>query len=506
MAFDSELALKVAEKAVSTLESGVKLDLTDTNEAYQLAFSIVGLAMYGIPVAGAILGSLLVVLSQVLFPAKTLDPWDKVRERVEQLIGTKIQESQIKLLQAKIKGFELNIENFKTVLKDFNALEGEAKVKQGQMLRMHFTSFTYVMRTAIPEFQIEEYAVAALPAFAQAVNIYMLLLSDGIKNGVQWGFEENYIANTLRAEFDKMTSSGKSARGLSVEKREDNEDLELLKAAIDAGEQQGWPQELLTTWKEAYAIMIEQFATQTRRAIDQDYVAHVRKYYDQGRKQVKPYKWDEKPNAPYFGNGHKEALALQAVADYDMEMMENVLHYAEMWPFLSGAEVPESTELNLDKEVFRGPYSRYTENSAWSVEKPAPATKRTERITGVRLCVSEDVLSLQVKYGEAWGTEYGLCRKPEKEAEEFELGPDEYIENVNVAHGHKLGSLQFITNKGTIHGPFGKGLHAEPGTLAVNRTGYALTSMYPSHYERHDPEGLEGIILGFRPLVFAKKD
>ncbi|EJP62605.1 Delta endotoxin central region subgroup 1 [Beauveria bassiana ARSEF 2860] len=505
MAFDHELAAKLAEKAIAAAQTGVKMN-TNENEISQLVLSIFAIGLNAIPVVGGVISSVATLLGLAIFPAPSADPWTKVSERVETLIGKKLEEHQVKALQSRMEGFKLNANEYAKVWKIYNDAAPDKKKEHAELLRTHHVGFLTMMRVSIPEFQVDTYAALTLPLFAQAANLHLTLLADGIKHGLDWGYPQEYVANIMPDEFRRMTSSGNAARDMAaIQSRADNTELELLKGAIEAAERLGVAPELIAMWKEAYSTFIEQFATRAKRST-LDYVSHAKRYYTEGRKQVKPYEWVKDAGKPHYGNGYSEGLALQTYADYDLEMLENVLNYAEFWPYLTGeSKMPESSLLNLDREVFRGPYIRYTENAPWSATSPPPVTKRTDRITAVSLCVSEDVRSLQVKYGDTWGPKFGECRKPDIESRSFELQPDEYIENVDIVYGHKLGQLQFTTNKGTVHGPYGDPRHADV-SLAVNHTGYALTSMYSTHYERNDPEGIEGIFFGFRPLLTAKTD
>ncbi|KAM3559099.1 hypothetical protein ARSEF4850_004289 [Beauveria asiatica] len=399
---------------------------------------------------GGVISSFATLLGLAIFPAPTTDPWTEISERVEALIGKKLQEHHVKALQSRMEGFRLNANEYAKVCKSYNDAAPDKKKEHAELLRTHHVGFLTMMRAA---------------------NLHLTLLADGIKHGLDWGYPQEYVANIMPHEFKRMTSSDNSARDMAaIQTRADNTELELLRAAIETAERLGVAPELIAMWKEAYRTFIEQFATRAKRST-LDHVSHAEKYYTEGRKQVKPDEWVQGTGLPYYGNGHAEGLALQTYADYDLEILDNVLNYAEFWPNLAGeSKMPDSSVLNLDREVF--------------------LTKRTDRITAVNLCVSENVRSLQVKYGDTWWPKFGGCRKPEIEQRSFTLEPDEYIENVDIVYGHKLGQLRVITNTGTVHGPYGDPRHADV-SLAVNRTGYGLTSMYSTHYERNDPEGIE---------------
>ncbi|KAM3548070.1 hypothetical protein ARSEF4850_009633 [Beauveria asiatica] len=359
----------------------------------QLVLSVFAVGLNAVPIIGSVLGSLAVVLGMALFPAQTVDPWEKLHERVEALIGAKLQEHQVKQLQSKIDGLGHNQREYASLWRQYQKAAPDSKEKLAEMLRHVHVSFLFVLRAAVPEFQVDDYAAAALLLFAQLANLHMTLLSDGFKHGLEWGLAKECIDVTLRDEFTRLTSPGNSARGLTaLNARADSMELKMFHEAIDAGEANGLPAELIATWKEAYTTMTVKVATRADGS-HLDYISHVKKYYEQGRKQVKPDDWHKFGH--YEGKGTDEGLALQAYSEYDVQMLENVLHYAEFWPYMAGdKEISEASYLNLDREIFRGPYVRYSENVAWSETSPAPVTKRTEKITSVRLCVAEDVTSL----------------------------------------------------------------------------------------------------------------
>src|SRR5699024_10115114 len=101
---------------------------------------------------------------------------------------------------------------------------------------------------------------------------------------------------------------------------------------------------------------------------------------------------------------------------------------------------------NLDREVFFGPFRRYTEGVTWSTSDMAPLRDRWEPITSVYLRGWNSVDAAQIRYGETWGRLGGSMSGGV--ATQLDLSPDEWIDWVEVWSEHnKLGKLTFWTNK-----------------------------------------------------------
>ncbi|OAA57291.1 Delta endotoxin [Cordyceps fumosorosea ARSEF 2679] len=521
MAFDHDLAAKLAEKTFTAVQAGAKATLDNPNEIAQTVLGVMAVSLNAIPVAGSAIAAFAVAMSLIAFPAPKKDPWDQVRQRVEALVGQKLQAAELERLKRSIDGFRTNAETYALVWKAWNDKPADNRAKEAENLRVHHTNSITLLQAGIPAFQSEGHAAAALPLFAAAANQYIALLADGIKQGKEMGWDESHYGKTLVSLFNKATGQdgANAARGL-LDSRDEDADaalLDMAKEALEAAKNLGVDPALMALWQEAYTSLVHKFAIRgdstlgRRDGVTRDLVAHVKRWYVDGRKQVQPRTWvDGKVDGqtmPHYGDGYKQGLALATYADWDLEMVENALNYAELWPYLAGTKGEVSAEAmrNLDREIFRGPYVRYTGNTKFSAQAGPKVEPRSAPITGVKMCAGDNIRMMQVKYGNRWEGEYGKCG-PARDKEEagFELKEGEYITNVDIITGHKLGQLKFITNMGE-YGPYGRRTHADL-PMSVNRTGYALTSMHGTNYAQHDPEGIEGIILGFRPLLTAKKD
>ncbi|KAM3497325.1 hypothetical protein MY10362_009321 [Beauveria mimosiformis] len=493
--FDDETALKLANAALTAAKGGVSISASDGNAVYSYIFSVFALGVGLVPVVGPVLSSICGLLGAILFPAKT-DPdavWNSLRPKIESLIGEKMTDGQVKALRQKVQGFADNMAAFTGVFNDYETATGDNKAKQGEALRTHLIAFLSVLRAGIPEFQIEDYAVASLPLFTQAANIQLSLLADGVRNGEAWGFTKDYVAHTLQKEFDLLTVSS-SKRVRALRSRDEPSQLDALKECIATGEAAGWDKALLDTWREALEILSKP-TTLTKRAATLTYPAYVKQYYEKGRGQVKPYTGNN------FDKGTKEALEFNALSDYDAQMIKNVLTYSEFWPYLTGKKMPDSAKLALDREIFSGPYGRYTRGAAWDAKNPPPIKPREANITAIKVRSFDDIDAIQVQYGGQWGQLFGNADGGQEAL--ANLAFDEYIQSVDAHYGQKIGKLTFFSNKDKTYGTYGRGLNAGNQTL-VKHEGFGLTSVTVTNWEKHAPPGTEGIIFGFRPLLATR--
>ncbi|EXM12759.1 hypothetical protein RAB80_003734 [Fusarium oxysporum f. sp. vasinfectum] len=347
------------------------------------------------------------------------------------------------ILRKKIRGLHDNMENYTRVWEDYKDSSGEEQMRARDTLQTTHIAFLSVVRAAVPKFRVERFAVPPLPLFALVANVHLMLLSDGIRHCIAWGYSEKNV-NTMSAEFKKKTS----------------------------------PQ--VDTWKDAYsdlAVPASGSAGNEEGYDDLDYATYAYKVYRKGRGQVKPYraKLNDADN-----RGSTAAAALRAYADYDSGMVMNMLNYAEYWPYLAGDKMPEYVLKRSDREIFFGPYGRHTTNATWSESSEAPITDRGPRITSAHLgpCL--------------WTTTAGAPKQ-------LDLVEDEYFYWVSVYYGQKLGKVKFWNNNDKALECGSRKHRSYYGYAAP--PGYRLTSVHITKWERFTPPCCEGIILGFRPSI-----
>lgn len=484
--FINDLLTKVMQAA----ESGTSIDFSDGDEVGQYVLSILALGAELIPVIGGALGAFTSLLGAIFFSSSPLSMekiWEGLRERIEKLIDSKIEQYHLEVLAQKIRGIQENMAVYRQYVRDFQHATGPDKEQAARTLHVAHVAFSNVVLAALPEFQLDRFAVASLPLFALVANIYLALLVDGIKEGRQWGYSPQNI-QTMEAQFQAKTRP----RGRKLPHDHFSRQKCALEEAIKAGPELGIPDNIIETWKEAYVELYESGKKTPRDSnSDLDYVSYAKTIYSRGRAEVKPYK--DVPD-----RGGPEAGEYRAYADYDTSMVMNVLNYAELWPFMSGGTpITEAALRAVDREIFYGPFGRYTSHAAWGPSTPPRITDRGAPITAVVVRAWDDVDGLQIKQGASWGAWQGSSTGGAPR--QLDLAPDEWITSFEVMYGHKLGKVKFGTNKGRAL-ENGNARHAHIQKSGAP-PGYQLTSVIVTNYELHIPPGCEGVILGYRPLM-----
>lgn len=225
-----------------------------------------------------------------------------------------------------------------------------------------------------------------------------------------------------------------------------------------------------------------------KRYEDLDYPIYAKTTYKDGRKQVKS------ELAEYENESITAADTSRAYADYDANMIRNVLGYAEFWRYLLGdREMPESVVRNIDREIFAGPgpYGRYTTYALWSPSAPPPIVGRGEKVNSLRLRAFDDFDGLQVKYGDVWSTSFGSSTSGQEHV--WDIPVDDVVRAIDLHYGHKFGGVVSHTGS-TVLGPVGNSRHAE-FSATINMTGYAIASAYITNWSGHEPTGCESVIL-----------
>ncbi|OBT52544.1 hypothetical protein VE04_08543 [Pseudogymnoascus sp. 24MN13] len=498
---NQKFAKELISKLIEAANGATKLNVHDPDEIAKYALSTLALLAGLIPEIGSTVSSVITLAGQAFLPSGS-EPerlWNMLRERIEELIGSKISDYHFKMMKAKIEGFQINMNAFSKVCKEYDEAKNEnEKRKAANTVKTSHIAFLFVIRGSIPEFQAKDYEVMTLPLFALAATMHLMLLADGIKNGKDWGYSETNISG-MRDEFKKLTSPGTVAK---FDRQSLSDERYALQDAIKKGTEWGVPAKVLDTWHEAYS---DRFGPKTNideiiRDIEakvthgpSDYVSYVWKYYEEGRKKVVPYK--PHINEPE-NRGITAGARLRAYADYDSRMAMTVLNYAALWPFLAGEKITERGMMFLSREIFYGPFGRCT-TVDWNESTPPKPSICSSRITSVYVIGGADIECTCMKYDNTWGHSYGKScgGKPYQ----LDLERDEYVKSVETKYGHKLGCLKFVTNKDRFL-KCGASRHADKGGSAAP-VGYELTSVYITQFESHEPGGCEGIVLGFRPLL-----
>ncbi|KAF5572772.1 Pesticidal crystal cry3Ba [Fusarium pseudoanthophilum] len=249
--------------------------------------------------------------------------WEKLRDRIEALVDTKIAKTQMVILRKKIRGFRDNMENCKRVWEDYRDLAGEEQMRARDTLKTTHIAFLIVVRTTIPEFRVEQFA----------------LQSDSMRLGRAWGYSEKNI-DTIYPDFKKkMSPQGVTGYAASIT----SERSHLLKVAIARAINLEMPTSIIDTCKGAYselAVPASGFAGHAKGYDDLDYAS---------------YAYEINP-----------ADTLKAYVDYNSGRPVIVLNHVEYWLYLAGDKTPDYVLRKLDREIYFGPFGCHTINAALS--------------------------------------------------------------------------------------------------------------------------------------------
>jgi hypothetical protein len=143
----------IIAKIMQAVEDGKKIDFHDADEIGQFVCAVLGLGASLIPVIGSSVGALCNLLGVFFFTPHSMEHiWDALRERIERLIDHKIEEYHLKVLKAKIKGFQDNLDLYSQYLKDFDDASTDEKKDAASTLKPTHIAFLAVLLAGIPEF------------------------------------------------------------------------------------------------------------------------------------------------------------------------------------------------------------------------------------------------------------------------------------------------------------------------------------------------------------------
>lgn len=433
--FNTTYLDKLLTTILRATQDGLTLDINDADQVGPFVCAIIGLGAGLIPVVGTSLGALCNLIGAVVFAPNSMEKiWDALRERIEQLIDATITEYRMGVLKQWVYGFQSAMRDYHKFLKDFDDASPGEKNAGISLMTCHI-SFRNDLNNATPQFQNPQFAVASLPLFSLVATMQLALLADGIKRGKDWGYTTQNI-DSMRNQFNAKTSpNGQYDRCDDVAAL-----VACLAAAILEGKLTGVLPEIISVWEQVLSALNEQAqAAPNNDDEDLDYITYVHKTYNKGRGTVKPDSRDEGDIEP----GAYEAAQYHSLAAYDSSMIMGVLTYAELWPFMTGELHTWDAVKNLDREIFFGPFGRYTNGAAWSPSNPPPVVDRRERITRIYVRAWDDIDGLQVRHGSTLDDFQGNSN--ERVQKELGFAPGEYVHKVNVGSGQKLELLHFFT-------------------------------------------------------------
>lgn len=155
----------------------------DPNEA---AKETVAMVLGEIPEVGVLLET----LTKIFWPAKDNDVWDQIEQKVEALIRRDLSELVYEQTQEDLTGLM-------NVLSDYTeyAQSGHTPAQTSE----HWTAAQEQFNASLPHFQAKGYEVLLLPLWAQAANMHLGLLRDGVLFGRTWGWNDTDYNSALKS-------------------------------------------------------------------------------------------------------------------------------------------------------------------------------------------------------------------------------------------------------------------------------------------------------------------
>ena len=136
---NTKLLNNLVTQILTATQQGITLDIHNPDQVGQFVFAVLGLGAGLIPGVGSSLGALCNLLGAVFFTSnQTEDIWNALRERIENLIDSKIAADRLLVLQAKIAGFQQNWAFYTTSLKDLEDASPEQRPNAASTVKAYW--------------------------------------------------------------------------------------------------------------------------------------------------------------------------------------------------------------------------------------------------------------------------------------------------------------------------------------------------------------------------------
>jgi delta endotoxin, N-terminal domain len=155
----------------------------DPNDAAKTA---VATALGEIPEAGGLLEGLV----EIFWPesGKNNEVWDQIEQRVEALVQRDLSDSVYRQTQQELTG-----------LRDALGIYTDAAKNGHTVTSSTWVSTRVAFADRMPMFQTSGYEILLLPLWAQAANMYLGLLRDGVLFGRGWGWSDADYNSALKS-------------------------------------------------------------------------------------------------------------------------------------------------------------------------------------------------------------------------------------------------------------------------------------------------------------------
>lgn len=253
---------------------------TDINDWSNTAMNVIASALGMVPEVGSLLSGLV----YILWPSDQEDVWDEIKGQVQHLIDQDLTELVKNLEYQTLQGLKNDIGDYQDAI----------ATQDPSNISANWRSANQNFGLAIPQFQVAGYEAALLPYFAQAANLHLALVRDGVLHGKDWGWTGADVLSAQRQLVD----------------------------AIDQ-----YNQYVGDTFNQENQKRFDTFSNAER-----DYLVFC----------------ENNPPMDYSLGPHYNVTAWNAYNDFVQYMTLHVLDFWKMWPSFSGGPV----KVVLDREIY----------------------------------------------------------------------------------------------------------------------------------------------------------
>ncbi|PFE13220.1 insecticidal delta-endotoxin Cry8Ea1 family protein, partial [Bacillus cereus] len=184
---------------LTTLRRGT---LASAQDIITVSLDILGTILGFIPIVGGALSAGVSILNSIIGllwpepeePGIPTDPnaiWIEFMEKVEQLIDQKISQEAFNAAIGRLTGLKRALNLYQVSFELWADDQTDEELKED--VRTRFTAALFEMVATIETFRYPGQEVNLLTVFAQAADLHLLLLREGIMYGLQWGFDQRTV-------------------------------------------------------------------------------------------------------------------------------------------------------------------------------------------------------------------------------------------------------------------------------------------------------------------------
>ncbi|MGF9815398.1 insecticidal delta-endotoxin Cry8Ea1 family protein [Bacillus toyonensis] len=186
--------------------------LASTKDIVTTSIDIVGTILGFIPIVGGPIAAGVSIINSIIKilwpePENPSDPidvnkiWVQFMEKVEQLIDQAIDKAVFDAAIGKLNGLKRSLNLYQNSFSLWTTDQTDLELQED--LRTNFTAARHELVTTIEQFKYAGQEVNLLTVFAQAADLHLLLLREGIMYGEQWGFDERTVQEFYSNAYDE---------------------------------------------------------------------------------------------------------------------------------------------------------------------------------------------------------------------------------------------------------------------------------------------------------------